>query len=398
MQNLKTFILFASTLLLFSCKNYENVHKRVLVIDTHVDTPMMLMNQAFDLGERHSATDLKVDYPRLKEGGVDAIFFAVFINQQPLTNDNFDKAFATSKAIIDSTLVSVKQNSHLVELAIHSSHAEKIALENKTAIYLGLENGFPLAQDLSRIEYFYNKGIRYITLSHSYNNQICDASTDNGGELHGGLSDFGHEVLAEMNRLGMMIDVSHISDKAFFDVIEQSKAPVIASHSSVRSICDHPRNLSDEMILALAKNGGVIQICLLGDYISQPDTTSLNYLKKQELRKKYNNWNYNDDNERKAAWAEWYEIENNYPPELPTIADAVNHIDYVVNLVGIDYVGIGSDFDGGGALADCPDVAAFSLITHELLSRGYTECDIRKIWGGNLLRVFRQVEELSYLF
>ena len=395
MRNLKTLILIASALFLFNCNNSENVHKRALVIDTHVDTPMMMMNRGFDLGERHSVPDLQVDYPRLREGGVDAVFFAVFINQQPLSDENYEKAFQSANEIIDSTIASVQRNSHLVELATHSADVKKIAAKNKTAIYLGLENGFPLAHDLSRVEHFYNRGIRYISFSHSYNNQLCDSSTDSGEELHGGLSSFGREVVNEMNRLGMMIDVSHISDKAFFDVIELSQAPVIASHSSVRAVCDHPRNLSDEMLVALAKNGGVIQICLLGDYISPPDTTSLNYIKKQELRKRYNNWNYKNDDERKAAWAEWYDIERNYPPVLPTIANAVDHIDHVVTLVGVDYVGIGSDFDGGGGLADCPDVAAFPLITEELLSRGYSEEDIHKIWGGNFLRVFRQVEEIA---
>jgi len=198
-----------------------------------------------------------------------------------------------------------------------------------------------------------------------------------------------------MNRLGMLIDVSHISDKSFFDVMKVSKTPVIASHSSVRSICNHLRNMSDKMIKQLAKYGGVIQICILGAYIEEEDTTSINYIKQEELRKKYNNFNYKNEDERKAAWKEWDQINNDSPPVLPNIAKAVDHIDYIVNMVGIDYVGIGSDFDGGGGLSDCQDVGDFPKITEELLTRGYSKEDIYKIWGGNFLRVFKEVENFA---
>ncbi len=258
---------------------------------------------------------------------------------------------------------------------------------------MGMENGFPLNKDLQRVEEFYNRGIRYITLAHTKNNDICDSSTDENGAEHNGLSEYGVEVVKEMNRLGMLIDVSHISDQAFYDVIEQSEAPVFASHSSVRSLCNHPRNLDDEMIKTLANNGGVIQICIYGSYIQDDDTTSLNYVKKEELRSKYNDFHFDSDEQRKQAWAQWDEIDELYPALLPGIAEAVDHIDYVVNLVGIDYVGIGSDFDGGGGLADCKDVADFPKITQELVKRGYSEADIAKIWGGNFLRVFKKVEE-----
>jgi membrane dipeptidase len=178
-------------------------------------------------------------------------------------------------------------------------------------------------------------------------------------------------------------------------VLAQSKAPVIASHSSVRAICNHPRNLSDDMIRKLAEKGGVIQICILGDYIREADKSSMNYIKTEELRKKYNNGRYKNDEERKAAWAEWDAIERDYPPVQRTIAEAVDHIDHVVKLVGVDFVGIGSDFDGGGGLADCPDVASFPKITDEFLRRGYSAKEIEKIWGRNFLRVFNAVEKAA---
>jgi membrane dipeptidase len=376
-------------------KNPGAVHKKAIVIDTHTDTPMQMINHPFDLGTRHDAADSKVDFPRLREGGVDAVFFALFTGQQDRIPENYDKVYRLTYQMIDSTLISLMRYPDYAELAKNSDDVFRISKKGKTAIYLGMENGFPLAKDLSRIREFYDIGVRYITLSHSKNNDICDSSTDPDGPEHNGLSDFGKEVVKEMNNLGMIIDVSHISDKAFYDVIELSKAPVIASHSSVRSICNHPRNMSDDMIKRLAEKGGVIQICILGDYIREADTTSVHYIKLEKLRKKYHNWKYASDDERKAAWAEWDSIDRNFPEILPTVSQAVDHIDYVVRLVGIDHVGIGSDFDGGGGLADCTDVTGFPRITEELVKRGYSQKEINKIWGGNFLRVFSEVEKTA---
>lgn len=228
-----------------------------------------------------------------------------------------------------------------------------------------MENGFPIGTEIERVKEFYARGVRYITLCHSSNNDICDSSTDKNGSEHDGLSKFGKEVVKEMNNLGMIIDVSHVSDKSFFDVVELSKAPVIASHSSVREIAHHKRNMTDEMIKKLAENGGVIQICLLDEYIKDPDSTTIGYMLENEIREKY-------------------------PRELPTVAD---YVDHVKSLVGIDYVGIGSDFDGGGGLEDCVDVSQFPNITREMLKRGYTEDEICKVWGGNFLRVFKELEK-----
>ncbi len=301
--------------------------------------------------------------------------------------------YALANRILDSIYVEVDRNKEISGLAFAPDDVVRFKKEGKRAIYIGMENGYPIGTDLSRVEHFYNRGVRYITLCHTSNNDICDSSTDKKGPDHNGLSDFGKEVVKKMNELGMIIDVSHISDKSFYDVIELSDAPVIASHSSVRAICDHPRNMTDDMIKKLAEKGGVIQICLLGNYIKKADTTSMNYIKKQELREKYNNFDFKNEAERDSAWAEWRRINKEYPQKLPTIADAVDHIDHVVKLVGVDYVGIGSDFDGGGGLADCKDVSDYPKITEELLRRGYSEEDIAKIWGGNFLRVFREIEK-----
>lgn len=378
-------------------KQVNKIHHKAYVIDTHTDAPMKLVESDFNMAERHEAPDSRIDFPRLREGDVDAVFFGLFTSQRERTPENYDKAYRLANQMIDSTYAAINRNPRMVALATSPEDIVRISRQNKTAICLGMENGFPLAKDVSRVSEFYKKGVRYITLCHTSNNDICDSSTDPLGSESNGLSGLGREVVTEMNRLGMMVDVSHISDKAFYDVLALSKAPVIASHSSARALCDHPRNMSDDMLRALAKNGGVIQICILGDYIVAADTSTVNFHKHKELKAKYNNWKFTNDDERHRAWMAYDSIDKNYPEVLPTISQAVDHIDHVVKVAGIDHVGIGSDFDGGGGLADCVDVAGYPKITAELLKRGYTEKDIDKIWGGNFLRVFREVEKEAEL-
>jgi membrane dipeptidase len=289
-----------------------------------------------------------------------------------------------------------KRYNNLAKVATHSADAKRIEATGKRAIYIGMENGFPIGTNLKRVKEFYDRGVRYITLCHSSNNDICDSSTDKNGTEHKGLSQLGKKVVKEMNDLGMMVDVSHISDQAFYDVIKTSKAPVIASHSSVRSIAHHPRNMTDDMIKTLAKKGGVIQICLLDDYIKDPDTTTVRYQKQKEIRKIFDTtYNKMTDAEKDEVRRQWRDLSEKYPKQLPTVSDCVDHIDYVKNLVGIDYVGIGSDFDGGGGLAGCEDVSQMPNITAEMLRRGYTEEEIAKVWGGNFFRVFAEVEKCA---
>lgn len=372
------------------------IHDKALTIDTHCDTPMSLVEGNFDIGQRHSPPGSRVDFPRMKEGGLDAQFFAVFTSQRDRTPDNIQAAHELANRMVDSIYAVCDRYKNLAEVAFTSADAPRIEKMGKRAIYIGLENGFPFGTNLGRIQEFYNKGVRYITLCHTSNNDICDSSTDRKGKEHNGLSDFGKKVVKEMNRLGMIIDVSHISDKSFYDVIENSTAPVIASHSSVRAIAHSPRNLTDDMIKKLAKNGGVIQICLLDEYIKDPDTTSVRYKKESEFREIFRTRSAQmSEAERAELRKQWSEFRESTPRDLPTVADLVDHIDHVKKLVGVDYVGIGSDFDGGGGLADCQDVSQFPNITAELVKRGYTEKEIDKIWGGNFFRVFSRVEKLA---
>lgn len=374
-------------------KNVAKVHGKALTVDTHCDTPMNLLDGDFDIGVKNKPPQSRVDFPRMKEGGLDAMFFAAFTGQKPRTPENIQEAYKMANDMIDAVNAACTKYNTMASVALNSGDAARLEKEGKLAAYIGMENGFPLGTDLSRVQEFYNRGVRYITLCHSYNNDICDSSTDKKGAEHNGLSTFGKEVVIEMNRLGMMVDVSHISDKAFFDVIATSKAPVIASHSSVRAIAKHPRNMTDEMIKALAKNGGVIQICLLDDYIKDADTTSVYYRKRKEFYANYEAKSATmTDDEKKELRKEWRLLSEKFPKPLPTVADCVDHIDHVKKLVGIDYVGIGSDFDGGGGLADCADVSQFPNITAEMLRRGYTEEEVAKVWGGNFFRVFKAVE------
>ena len=370
------------------------IHDKALTVDTHCDTPMNMVRGNFDIGKKQ--TTGKVDLVKMKEGGLDAMFFAAFVGQRPRTDENYQEAYQTVHQMIDTMYTQVERNQQLASVALTAEDASIISKQGKRAIYIGIENGFALAKDIRRVEEFYNKGARYITLSHSYHNDICDSSTDRAKPEHNGLSAFGREVVREMNRLGMIVDVSHISDKAFFDVIKESKAPVIASHSSVRALANNDRNMTDEMISALAKNGGVIQICLLSDYVKDPDTTTVRYKKDREMRAIYNEkWDTMSDDEKTEFRKQWTEVREKYPRSLANVADLVNHIDHVAKLVGIDYVGIGSDFDGGGGLSGCNDVSEFPNITREMLKRGYSEEDILKVWGGNFFRAFRQVEEYA---
>jgi membrane dipeptidase len=374
-------------------KKAQRIHSQCLTVDTHCDTPMLMIKPGFNLREEHTAPHSRVDLPRMKKGGLDAMFFGVFTGQKPRTEENYLKTYLLANQMLDSIHAMAEKNKDLATLALKADDLERISRTGKRAIYIGMENGFPLAKDIHRVEEFYKKGVRYITLCHSFHNDICDSSSDPAPAEHNGLSDFGRQVVAEMNRLGMMVDVSHISDKAFFDVMEVSQAPVIASHSSVRSVALHNRNMTDEMIKKLAQKGGVMQICLLDVYIKEPDTTSAKFIAERRLHKIYKTtYNSMTESEKAAFEKEWDDVQASYSEELPTIKDMVDHIDYVKNLVGVDYVGIGSDFDGGGGLRDCADVSQFPAITLELVRRGYSESDIRKIWGGNLLRVFREVE------
>jgi membrane dipeptidase len=375
------------------------IHERVLTMDTHCDTPMRLLREDWDIGERHDPSQRgsgKIDLPRMAEGGLDGEFFAVFIGQGERTPEGYARAKDRAMQMLDAIHKMCEDYPHLVELATSPEDAYRIEKEGKRAAFIGMENGYPIGKDLSLVKEYYDRGIRYITLCHGSDNDICDSSTDSRNPEDNGLSDFGREVVAECNRLGIMVDISHTSDKTFFDVLEMTKAPIIASHSSVRDLCDHPRNLSDEMIKALASNGGVVQICFVSSYVKETKPNKKREKAMQALREKYGpRREIKDEAVLEEMRKEYMKVYEKYPSERATVEDLINHVDHVVKLVGVDYVGFGTDFDGGGEIEGCSDVSELPNLTLELVRRGYSEEDIRKIWGGNLMRALRQVIEAA---
>jgi len=378
------------------------IHQRAITVDTHCDTPFKLLEKDWDIGKTHQpglSDSGCQDLPRMKAGGLDASFFAVFVGQGPRNDEGHAKAKEHAIAIVDAMDAMYKKYPDLCSLALTAQDAKALEKEGKRAIFIGMENGYPLGHDIALVDYFYRRGVRYITLAHTADNDICDSSTDRKDPEDRGLSDWGRQVVRRMNELGIMVDVSHISDRSFFDVLQLSSAPVLASHSCARALSNSPRNLSDEMLLALKKNNGVIQLCILDDYVKQPPPDAerekawAEFLKKEEA---LGGWgNITDQALKDKLEKEYHDLKAAFPAPPVYVKDAVDHIDHIVRLIGIDHVGIGTDFDGGGGLADCNDVTQLKNFTIELVRRGYSEGDIAKIWGGNALRVLQQVSDMA---
>ncbi|MCK8492724.1 dipeptidase [Spirosoma sp. RP8] len=385
-------------------KKAHKIHEKAFTVDTHADTPMLLSRGGFDVTKDNDprTTNSKIDYPRMRRGGLDAIFWAVYLGQGPRTPEGHETAKNKALAIFEAVNTTLKNTASEAALATTPEEAFQIGKTGKRVIFIGVENGYPMGHDITMLKQFYDKGARYMTLCHSSNNDICDSSTDPKGAEYQGLSPLGEQVVAEMNRLGMMIDVSHVSDSTFYDVVRLSKVPIIASHSGAKAICDHPRNLTDDMLKALAKNGGVVQLNLLSDYVKTiPASPEREAAQKAMMDK----WGVKDrrammaamsklsEEDQKKLREEFMAINKKYPVQLATVKDAVDHIDHIVKLIGIDHVGMGADFDGGGALADCFDVSQYENFTVEFVRRGYSKKDIEKIWSGNFFRVMKAVDK-----
>jgi len=321
----------------------KDIHQRILTVDSHTDTPMVFEGE-FNLGEKGGG---KVNLPFMEEGMIDAVFMVAYIPQGERDDDSLKKATSYAVNRLTEVIRQEKLNPDRVKIAYTLQDLLNLKQQQKKAIFLGLENGYAIGKDIRNIKMFKRMGVSYITLCHNGPNDICDSAR--GKQEWGGLSPFGKQVVSEMNRLGVMIDISHAAESTFNDVLHLSSLPVVASHSSVRSLCDHPRNLSDQQIKALAAKGGVIQVCLYKGFINQEE-------------------------------------------EKASLSDAIRHINYIVKLVGIDHVGIGSDFDGDGELIGCRSTNELINITFRLLEEGYTEEEIRKIWGGNFMRVLKEVQ------
>ncbi|MEM8528604.1 MAG: dipeptidase [Bacteroidota bacterium] len=380
-----------------SKKKALEIHDRVLTVDTHADTPLRMIQPGFDMAERHdpNETGSKVDYPRMIEGGLDAIFFAAFVAQDIRDKDGNTRAKNLCLQMIDSIIVSTERNADIVGLALNPDDAYALEKAGKRAIYMGIENGYPIGKDLSNVELYFDKGVRYITLVHSSNNDLADSATDRDGPEHGGISAFGGEVVKEMNRLGIMVDVSHGNDSVFYDAIAISKAPIIASHSNARAVTEHQRNMTDEMLQLMAKNGGVVQLTMLADYLRTAPPNPEREAAIAEIRANMKPVSDMTPEDRAALRKAFQEVNEKYPSPPATVKHVADHIDHIVKVAGIDHVGIGCDFDGGGGIEGVFDASEVMNITIELVNRGYTEKQIEKIWGGNLIRVFEEVQAVA---
>ena len=384
------------------------IHEKAITMDTHVDIPGgSYATEALDPGSEECR--LKCTLPKMEKGGLDGVFLAVYVGQGACDEEGYQKAHESAMTKFEAIhRLCEKMYPKRCALAVTPDEVEKIAQTGKRVIMIGIENGYPVGTDLKNVEKFYKLGARYITLCHSGNNQICESSggRGRGGIEASGISEFGEKVVAEMNRLGIMCDVSHIADSSFDDLIRITKAPIIASHSGCRALTNSSRNLTDEQLKALAKNGGVIQMVALGNYL-RPDPEArqkaidelkerMNFkeLSAEELAKLSAEEKQTYDRNLQRYQRSMQRIDRQYP-ERPNVQAFVNHIDHVRDVIGIDHVGIGTDFDGGGGVPGFNDHSEALNVTIELVRRGYSEEDILKIWGGNLLRVWRQCEKVA---
>jgi membrane dipeptidase len=368
----------------------RKLHFSSIVVDTHDDTTQRFLDGKFDLDERTNTGS--IDIPRMKEGGLDAIFFSIWIPSKVTGPEAVRRALQQ----IDAVREQVRKHAHDIVLATTAAEIPEAKKKGQIAVLMGVEGGHMINSDLAVLRKFAELGVRYMTLTHSGNDEWADSSTDKAA--HNGLTDFGKDVVREMNRLGVMVDISHVSDKTFADALAVSKAPMIASHSSCRAICDAPRNMTDEMMKALAAKGGVVQINYHVGFLSQEFRDAekadpkINADIGQEVNKRCG------DNEAcQLLEGDKLTREAVERGKLPRVGyqKIIEHIDHAVKVAGADHVGLGSDFDGANMPYGMEDATKLPLITETLLKKGYSESDVRKILGENTLRVMTDVERVS---
>ena len=375
------------------------IHERVITLDTHDDIAVRNFTSERNYTQR---LDTQVNLPKMQEGGLDASFFIVYVAQGPLTAAGYDQAYAQAVAKFDAIHRLTEQIAPArIGLALTAADVRRIAASGRKVALIGVENAYPLGTDLSRLKEFYDRGGRYLSLAHNGHSQFADSNTGerDGTWLHHGLSALGKQAIAEMNRLGFMIDLSHPSKQANLQAIALSKAPVIASHSSARAVANHSRNLDDEQLLAIKNNGGVVQTVAFDGYVKiKPHDGPARAAAVAQLRRSLPAGGLGEmsDQARAQYRARMAEVNRQFPGQpRATVADFVNHIDYLVKKMGIDHVGISSDFDGGGGVDGWDGADETFNVTLELVRRGYTEDQIGKLWSGNLLRVMDDVQRVA---
>ncbi|QNJ98732.1 dipeptidase [Constantimarinum furrinae] len=423
MLSLLCSVVFLST----SCKEAEHneteeqilarakeIHERVITLDTHCD---INVNNFTDSINYTQDLDTQITLPKMKEGGLDVAWFIVYTGQDSLTDSGYAKAYENAIAKFDAIHRLTEEIApNDIELALTSDDVRRIVKSGKKVAMIGIENGYPVGTDIANVEKFYNLGARYMSLSHNGHSQLCDSNTGEEDDiwLHNGLSELGKDVIKEMNRLGMMIDVSHPSKESMRQMIALTKAPIIASHSSARALCDHSRNLDDEQLEWLRENGGVIQTVAFKSYLNTEKNDKRVAMEDEIAREIADSMG--------VTWMEWKEVRQlpaeereaffdfyvkmvplrekklstmtDLPPAV-NVSDFVDHIDYLIEKIGIRHVGISSDFDGGGGIEGWSDASETFNVTLELVKRGYSEEEIDMLWSGNLLRVLDEVEAVA---
>ena len=403
------------------------IHDRVIALDTHADISPANFTAEKNYTQR---LDTQVNLPKMIEGGLDAAFFIVYVGQpdekttpDALTKAGYERAYKAAVEKFDAVhRLTEKIAPDKIELALTAEDVRRINASGKKVALIGVENGYPLGEDIGRVKEFFDRGARYLSLAHNGPNQLSDSNTGerDGYKWDNGISPLGREVITELNRLGIMVDISHPSKGSMMAAARFSAAPIIASHSAVRALCDHRRNMDDEQLLALKKNGGVIQMVAFAEYIKTPRpdsaerTAALTALRKQfnipapgsggptgpgggqgTGGGRGNPVNQLPPDQRAAYDKQLADINRRLPADRATVADFVNHIDYAVKLIGLEHVGISSDFDGGGGVTGWSDASETFNVTLELVKRGYTEEQIGKLWSGNLLRVMEEARQVA---
>jgi len=380
----------------------QKLHRQSIVIDTHNDITTPMLDKDFDIGSRGDDQGAKIrthtDIRRMKEGGLTAEFFAIYVDHNFIDKKASEGGGAARRAMdmIDTVYNQVRRHNDQMEMAYTAADIRQAARRGKIAALMGIEGGHAIEDSLHALGMFYRMGVRYMTLTHTNTNDWADSSgdiQDSAVKHHDGLTDFGREVVREMNRLGMMVDISHVSDKTFYDAVKESRAPVIASHSSWRTLADQPRNMTDDMLRALAKNGGIVMINFYDAFLDQ---SKVEFSKRErevesDLAKKY-------PTDPALVQRELEKWRTSQHPAKTPLSMLIDHIDHAAKTAGIDHVGIGSDFDGvpfTGLPEGMEDISKLPNITYELMKRGYSDADIKKILGENFLRVMSEVERVA---
>ena len=392
----------------------RQIHENVITIDTHDDINVKNFTDSINYTQD---LETQVNLPKMKAGGLNVAWFIVYTGQDSLNPEGYAKAEANAMAKFKAIQrLCDTLGASEIDLARTSEEVRAIHQTGKKIAMIGVENAYPIGEDLSKFEQYQKLGARYISFAHNGHSQFCDSNTGEEDNiwLYNGLSELGKNAVYEMNRLGMMIDISHISKESMKQIVSLSKAPIIASHSSARALCDHSRNLDDEQLKLLKANGGVVQTVALNAYLNTDkhdarsnfmkgvykkvaDSLGVEWFERSEFKNKSEEQqsNYLDNYRKVINIAKVMIADSNAAPPEVDVKDFVDHIDYMVNLIGINHVGISSDFDGGGGIKGWSDASETFNVTLELVKRGYSESEIEKLWGGNLLRVLDEVQEYA---